>query len=70
MSQFLRIVLLVFLFLFLFKIVKRFLIKLFNNTAEGVNKGSNNRREKKYENIEEAKYTDISETNEKEKKNS
>lgn len=70
MSQFLRIVILVFLFLFLFKIIKRFLVKLFRNPEADMNAGSNRRREKKYENIEEAKYTDISETNEKEKKNS
>lgn len=68
MSQFLRIVLLVFLFFFLFKIVKRFLTGIFN--PSNTNSAGKKPKEKKYENIEEAKYIDISDSNEKEKKNS
>ncbi|HSL89050.1 MAG TPA: hypothetical protein VK870_07100 [Ignavibacteriaceae bacterium] len=67
MSQFLRILLLIVVFIFLYRIIKRFLIGLFGRTNNTENKSPFNRQNKKYDNIEEAKYTEISDVEEKEK---
>jgi hypothetical protein len=67
MSQFLRILLLIIVFIFLFRIVKRFLIGLFSSSGQDDHTSSSKRQRKKYENIEEAKFTDIPDKDEKEK---
>jgi uncharacterized membrane protein len=67
MSQFLRILLLIVLFIFLYRIIKRFLIGLFGKSNQSENTSSFRRKRKKYDNVEEAKYTEISDTEDKEK---
>lgn len=67
MSQFLRILLLIIVFIFLYRILKRFLVGLFGSSNQNENTINSNRRNKKYDNIEEAKYTDISDKEDKEK---
>lgn len=67
MSQFFRIVLLFIVFIFLYRILKRFLTNLFGSSNNKENTPPYNRKRKKYDNIEEANYTEISEKEEKEK---
>lgn len=69
MSQFLRILLLVLIFLFLFRVIKRFLVSLFKSSTNKANIPPDKRERKKYENIEEAKYTNISDEDQEEKNN-
>jgi hypothetical protein len=68
MSQFLRILLLFIVFIFLYRLLKRFLISVFSSTSQNKKSSPFTRKTKKYENIEEAKYTDISDEDQKEKK--
>ncbi len=67
MSQFLRILLIIIIFIFLYRILKRFLIGLFSSPGKNDHTSNAKRQGRKYENIEEAKYTDISDKDEKEK---
>lgn len=67
MSQFLRILLLIVVFVFLFRILKRFLAGLLGISNQKGNTGNSDSRKKKYENIEEARYTDISDKEDNEK---
>lgn len=69
MSQFLRILLLIVVFIFLYRIIKRFLIGLFGKSNPSENTSSFGRKRKKYDNVEEAKYTEISDVEDKEKNN-
>lgn len=67
MSQFFRILLLILVFLFLYRLLKRFLMQFFSSSGNNQNFKGYKRNRKKYENIEEARYTEISD--EEEKKN-
>lgn len=68
MSQFLRILLLIIVFIFLFRLLKRFLVSIFNPSNKKENIPPEKRRKNRYDNIEEAKFTDLSENDEQEKK--
>lgn len=61
MGQFLRIVLLAFLFLFVYRIIKKFLKRFFiqKNKPSSHEFEPNQQNRKAYENIEEAKYIEI-----------
>lgn len=67
MSQFFRLLLLVLIFLFLYRLLKRFLQQFFSSSGSNGSFKGYSRRQKKYDNIEEAKYTEI--RDEEEKKN-
>lgn len=67
MSQFLRILLLIIIFLFLYRLLRKFLFNLFNSSGRDGNKSGFRQRKKKYENVEEAKFIDISDEDKKEK---
>jgi uncharacterized membrane protein len=58
---------LIIIFIFLYRIVKRFLIGLFTSSSQNDHTSNSKRQRKKYGNIEEAKFTDISDKDEKEK---
>lgn len=68
MSQFLRILLLIIVFIFLYRLLKRLLVSIFNPSNKKENIPPDNRRKNRYDNIEEAKFTDLSENDEQEKK--
>lgn len=66
MSPFLRVILLIIIFFFLYRLLRKFLTNLFGqNNRQNVS--SSTRHKRKYDNIEEAKFTEIQDDDDKEK---
>ncbi len=68
MSQFLRVILLIIIFIFLYRLLRKFITALFRQKNRNNVNSSTYHNRGKYDNIEEAKYRDISDDEEKEKK--
>jgi len=65
----LRFILYFLLFFILFRVLRSLFQNLFGNKPDGKIRNDRAPQKSKYENIEEAKYTEIKENNEKEKLN-
>lgn len=69
MGQFFRILFIVLLFILLFRFIKKLLLRYMGSSEKNDIRGAG-KNKKKYDNIEEAKYIDLNDDEERAKKNS